>query len=37
MEIIQNEVVSLSTAEKVEIANIFTNIIVNIKNDITNQ
>lgn len=37
MEIIQNEVVSLSTTEKTEIANLFADIILNVKNDILNQ
>lgn len=37
MEIIQNEVVELTTQEKTELANLFANIINSIKNDITNQ
>lgn len=37
MEIIQNEIISISTTEKVEIATIFQSVITNIKNDILNQ
>jgi hypothetical protein len=37
MEIIQTEIVSLSTTEKTEIATIFQSLITNIKTDITNQ
>lgn len=37
MEIIQTEIVSLSTTEKTEIESIFQSLITNIKTDITNQ
>lgn len=37
MEIIQNEIISISTTEKAEIAAIFENIILNVKADILNQ
>lgn len=37
MEIIQNEIISISTTEKSEIATIFQSVITNIKNDILNQ
>jgi hypothetical protein len=37
MEIIKNDVVEITIEEKTQIANIFQNIILNIKNDILNQ
>lgn len=37
MEIIQNEIIELTTTEKSELASIFVNMINSIKNDITNQ
>jgi len=37
MEIIKNDVVEITIEEKTEIANIFQNIILSIKNDILNQ
>lgn len=37
MEIIKNDVVEITIEEKTEIATIFQNIILNIKNDILNQ
>jgi hypothetical protein len=37
MEIIKNDVIEITTQEKTEIANIFQNIILSIKNDILNQ
>lgn len=37
MEIIKNEIISISTTEKAEIATIFQSLITNIKTDITNQ
>jgi hypothetical protein len=37
MEIIKNDVVEITIEEKTQIANIFQNIILSIKNDILNQ
>lgn len=37
MEIIKNDILELSTEEKVTIATLFQNIILDIKNDILNQ
>jgi hypothetical protein len=37
MEIIKNDIVEITIEEKTEIASIFQNVILNIKNDILNQ
>ena len=37
MEIIKNDVVEVTIEEKTQIANIFQNIILSIKNDLLNQ
>jgi hypothetical protein len=37
MEIIKNDIVEITIEEKTEIATIFQNVILSIKNDILNQ